>query len=232
LEVTGDRCEFSDVARPNGYGGGVEDQQNISEPSMDIEFYGKVISGQGAATAELLSLEKELLAIVKEPLFPGSLNVLLKHPVLFRDETGTLFFDDAERRAIWPASLNGVGVWIYRWRDAPLHMVEIICKFNLRKRFNLQNGDRVSLRVGEHHIEQISLSSKFAWAAVWIGRRQWTYPNIEYLTFMEFGAAQQQPVKKKPVRATIWAIKQIIKRIPVAGSVRSIKGKITGGAKQ
>jgi hypothetical protein len=211
----------------------VEDQHNVSEPSMDIELSGEVVSGQGSTSVELLSLEKELLVIEKEPLFPGSLNVLLKRPVLFRDETGTLLFDDAQHRTFWPASLNGASVWIYRWRDAPLHIVEIICKFNLRERFNLQNGDRVSLRVSEHHIEEIDLSSKLTWAAVWIGRRKWTYAELDYLAFMEFGAAQQQPVKNKPVRATIWAIKQIIKRVPVAGAAaRRIKESITAGAKR
>jgi hypothetical protein len=198
------------------------------EPSQDIEFSGEVVSGQGSTAAELLGFKKETRVIVKEPLFPGSLNILLKSPVLFRRETGTLLFDDTQRRIFWPASLNGADVWIYRWRDAPLHIVEIVCPFNLRQRFNLHNGDRVSLRVSEHHVQEINLSSKLAWAAIWLGRQHWMHAEADYLKFMEFGAAQQQPHKPEPMRAIMWAIKQTIKRVPVAGTALTrIKARIT-----
>lgn len=183
---------------------------------MDVQVHGQVISGRERAARELLSLEKELQAIVGEPLFPGSLNVILNHPLLLRDETGFSF--DRESRSIWRASLTGVDVWIYRWREAPLHVAEIICGVHLRKRFNLQDGDRVSLRVSNSQIEKMTLLNRFVWAAIWLGRRQWVYTNDEYyesnkLGCIEFGAAQQQPIVKKPVQAILWAIKQILKRI-------------------
>jgi Domain of unknown function DUF120 len=198
---------------------------------MDIEVHGQVTSGQGTTTAEILNLEKELLAIVGKSFFPGSLNVILKHPLMLRNETGTrLSFDDLERRSIWRASLNGLDVWIYRWRSAPLHILEIICEVNLRKRFNLQDGDRVSLRINDRQIEKISRLSRFVWAAIWMGRPQRSYTNNEYLLFMEFGAAQQQPIMQKPVRAILWTIKQIVKGIPLFGlAARSIKTRSRGG---
>jgi hypothetical protein len=196
---------------------------------MDIEVCGQVTSGRGMASGELLSLENELLAIVGKPLCPGSLNVILKHPLRLRDETGFSF--DRGHRSIWRASLNGVDVWIYRWQLAPLHIVEIICGVNLRKRFNLQDGDRISLQVSDNQIEEIGLLSRFVWAAIWMGRRQWTYTNREYYESnmygcMEFGAAQQQPIIRKPVQAVLWASKQILKRLPFVGpAARSIRAR-------
>jgi CTP-dependent riboflavin kinase len=185
------------------------------EQSMDLTIYGQVISGQGTAALELAGLQSELTEIDGAPLFPGSLNLLLRNPVRFRDELGFSF--DHEQGYIWRASLNGIDVWIYRWRHAPLHVAEILCRVNLRERLKLHNGDFVLLRVSADKLEKVSLFDRLIWTVVWIGRRQASYKEYVYdeayeRSSIEFGIAQQQPIERKPIRSILWAMKQILKR--------------------
>lgn len=207
--------------------------------SAQIELGGQVISGRGRAAPELFGLSEELHAIVKEPLYPGSLNIVLNRPLRLLNTAAFTF--DGESRMLWPASLNGVDVWIYRWRESPLHIVEVLSSIHLRERLKLKDGDDVILRLRDKQIGAINPIGRLTWAVLWIGRRQWVYSNYAYYSrtmglCTKLGATQQEPIVKGLVQTSFVVVKditllvkRIIKRTPVIGTLaRRIKSKLAG----
>src|SRR5579862_8559459 len=137
--------------------------------SVQIGVVGQVVSGRGMGTSRVLRYREELQAIIKQPLYPGTLNILLNQPLRLLDNSGSVF--DLEGGMVWPAMLGGMDVWIYRWRTCPLHIVEVISSVCLRERFNLKDGDDVTLALSGAQVGAIETLGRFAWAALWIGRR-------------------------------------------------------------
>jgi 2-polyprenyl-3-methyl-5-hydroxy-6-metoxy-1,4-benzoquinol methylase len=197
---------------------------------------GQVVSGRGLAAPELLTLREQVQSIVKEPLCPGSLNVILNRPVRFLATAGMAF--DLDYRTLWPASLDGIKVWVYRWRESPLHVVEILSSVYLRERLSLKNGDTVTLRLSGGQIGKIQPLERFFWAALWTGRRRWFYSYKFYSNHTvrlgkEFGATQETK-EMIPLMSTVtlkdraqnwlYISKRIVKSIPVVGSLaKSLK---------
>jgi hypothetical protein len=182
--------------------------------SLDFALTGQVVSGRGLAAPVLLSLREQVQSITKEPLYPGSLNIILKRPVRLLDAAGFAF--DLDYRILWQASLGGMNVWVYRWRECPLHVVEILASCSLRERLNLKNGDTVTLRVSRGQIDKIHFQEQFIWAALWTGRRHWFYSHNFYENHTmrfgkELGAAQEQPVVKGPIPISLYVLKEPVK---------------------
>jgi len=192
--------------------------EGISVPdslaSLDIALTGQVVSGRGRAAPELLSIREQVQTIVKQPLYPGSLNIILKRPVRLLHTAGFAF--DLDYRTLWRASLGGINVWVYRWRESPLHIVEILSSFCLRERLNLKNGDTVTLRISRAQIEKIHFLEQLIWAALWTGRRHWYYSHDFYANHTirfgkELGATQEQPVVSGPIPIGLYVFKEVVK---------------------
>jgi hypothetical protein len=179
----------------------------------DVALQGQVVSGRGLAAPELLTLREQVQTIVNEPLCPGSLNIVLNHPVRLVDAAGYAF--DLDYRTLWRASLGGIDVWVYRWRESPLHIVEILSSVYLRDRLNLKNGDTVTLRISRGQIEKIHFLERFIWAALWTGRRHWFYSYKFYSSHTvrfgkELGATQEQPVVRGPIPIGLYIVKEML----------------------
>jgi riboflavin kinase, archaea type len=179
----------------------------------DVALEGQVVSGRGLAARELLTLREQVQTIVNEPLCPGSLNIVLNHPVRLADAAGYAF--DLDYRTLWRASLGGIDVWVYRWRESPLHIVEILSSVYLRDRLNLKNGDTVTLRIRSGQIEKIHFLERFIWAALWTGRRHWFYSYKFYSNHTvrfgtELGATQEQPVVRGPIPFGLYILKEML----------------------
>jgi hypothetical protein len=190
--------------------------KGFSRPdSLDpgVALQGQVVSGRGLAARELLTLREQVQTIVKEPLCPGSLNIILNHPVRLVDAAGFAF--DLDYRTLWRATLGGIDVWVYRWRESPLHVVEILSSVYLREHLNLKNGDTVTLRISGGQIEKIHLLERFIWAALWIGRRHWFYSYKFYSSHTvrfgkELGATQEQAVVRGPIPIGLYIVKEML----------------------
>lgn len=157
---------------------------------------GRVVSGRGLAAADLARFDGELSKISAQPLHPGSLNVVLTRPVRLADSRGHAF--DRGRRMLWPASADGLDVWLYRWRECPLHIIEVLAPISLREHFGLRNGDRITLRVESDCLEPIGHAARVAWIAFWLGRKRLAYSSDTYNERMKYvsthlGATQEQP---------------------------------------
>jgi CTP-dependent riboflavin kinase len=193
----------------------IEESSCLDTPVVALE--GQVVCGRGLAAPELVTLSEQLQAIVNEPLCPGSLNIVLNHPVRLLDTAGFSF--DRRYRTLWPASLGGINVWVYRWRESPLHVVEILSSVYLRGRLNLKNGDAVTLRISRSQIAELHFFERFIWALLWTGRRRWfysyrLYSNRTVRLGKELGATQEQPVVRGSIPITLYVIKEMLTLVP------------------
>ena len=183
------------------------------ESGLGVDLKGQVVSGRGLAAAELLTLGEQVQTIVEVPLCPGSLNIVLNRPVRLLDAAGLAF--DHDYRTLWRASLGGLNVWVYRWRESPLHIVEILSSVYLRERLNLKNGDTVTLRISKRYIGKIHFLERFIWAVLWTGRRRWFYSHKSYSNHTvrfgkELGATQEQPVVRRTIAIIFYIVKEIV----------------------
>jgi Methyltransferase domain len=192
-------------------------EESCSLDSLDVALEGQVVGGRGLAAPELVALREQVQAIVKEPLCPGSLNLVLNRPVRLLDTAGFAF--DLDYRTLWRASLGGIDVWVYRWRESPLHIVEILSSVYLRDRLNLKNGDTVTLRIGRAQIGKLRYLERLIWALLWTGRRRWFYlyrfySNRTVRFGKDLGATQEQPIVRGPISVSLYVMKEIVILVP------------------
>lgn len=153
-----------------------------------IKIAGRVRSGRGLASAQFAGLMVELETITHEAMYPGTLNIVLARPMRLNEAEAGFF--DRNARMIWPARLNDMNVWVYRWKHSALHVVEVLSSVNLRGHFGFRTGDRVTLTMQPGHIDRIGAVAAIVWAIVWFGRRDWCYTNDRYyFAFHKFCAA-------------------------------------------
>lgn len=194
----------------------IEESSCLDSPV--VALVGQVVCGRGLAAPELVKLSEQVQAIVKEPLCPGSLNIVLNSPVRLLDTAGFAF--DRGYRTLWPASLSGINVWVYRWRESPLHVVEILSSVYLRGRLNLKNGDAVTLRMNRAQIGELHFFERFIWGLLWAGRRRWfysykLYSNRTVRLGMELGATQEQPAVRGSIPITLYVVKEMVTLVPI-----------------
>jgi hypothetical protein len=153
---------------------------------------GQVVAGCGMAAEHL---PNEVLQLPGGPFHPGSLNLMLERPQRFSADTAIQL---GEYRMFWPATLNGLPVWVYRWGGpTPLHIAEVVAPIGLRDEWGLSDGDTVELEVEPRHLDVTRWWSVVAWALVWLGRRNWFYRRDDYVArtrlWCKLLGANQQP---------------------------------------
>jgi hypothetical protein len=166
-----------------------------------VAISGYVRGGRGKAAAELAAHREEIETITGETLFPGSLNVILDRPVRFKQSEAAFF--DSGFRMLWPAEMNGVAVWMYRWRHTALHVVEILSSSKLRDVLCNDSNMTVVINIDEHCIDKVYWKQSLAWHMIWAGRRDWCYTSDRYyfetLGFCRaMGATQEQKTPHAP----------------------------------
>jgi hypothetical protein len=166
-----------------------------------VEISGRVRSGRGKASAELAIHREEIEEITGQSIFPGSLNVILDRPIRFKQCEAVLF--DNGFRMLWPAEINGVAVWIYRWRHTALHVMEVLSSDRLRDILFICNSDKVTISIDKYLIDEIDWVQGLVWSIIWAGRRDWCYTNDRYyfetLRFCRaMGATQERKAPRTP----------------------------------
>lgn len=174
-----------------------------------VEVVGMVTSGRGQATRDLLACEDEVSAIIGQPLYPGSLNLVLNRPLRLRESTAYTF--DGQRRMLWRAWLGGTEVWAYRWRGCPLHIIEVISTIFLRERFQLNDGDDITFSVEKQWVGAIPIWQRLSWALFWARRENWHYSNRKYSGFY----LMLSFVCRHPLRGGTMLLRKLIRRTPV-----------------
>ena len=182
---------------------------------------GRVRSGRGTASARMAEVQTELERITKEAIIPGTLNIILDRPLRLNEAEAR--FVGQNLRMLWPATLNGIDVWVNRWKDTALHVVEVLSSVHLRDRFGLKDGDRVTLTMRPDYIDRIGAMGRTVWAIVWVGRKDWCYTNDRYyLGLLKYckalGATQQSPTARLK-NVSLGLAKAGIKRTPIIGRI-------------
>ena len=136
-------------------------------------FAAKVTSGRGIARAHIAQSSAEIESLTAGRPVSGTLNLLLRRPLLLSHGSALAF--DHGRRFLWPARLNDYPIWLYRWQNAPVHVVECVSPVILREQLGLSDGDAVGISVRMADLEPMSVSAWLVWAALWWGRREWAY---------------------------------------------------------
>jgi hypothetical protein len=143
-------------------------------PDMNAEISGTVCSGRGRAYHDISASMQELGSLTGLALFPGSLNVVLNTEVNFKACHARSF--DNGRRYLWEASVGKHKVWLYRWRGAPFHIVEILSDNKLRDTLGLVDGDKIIINVWKGSIDKIPMNRRVVSFLLWgLGRRHLFY---------------------------------------------------------
>ncbi len=143
-------------------------------------FTGVIVKGRGRASTSLQKLYPELRRITGREIVPGSLNLVLREPVkldpgqcILEGRIGKL------ERFFWQARVNGRIVYVYRWRGAPLHVMEILSDVYLREAFGLESGDALTIDISSRSILPLSDEGHLFWKALWMHREESFYSSDE-----------------------------------------------------
>lgn len=129
----------------------------------------------------------ELEALTGRVLFPGSLNVVLDSNVSFK-LCHALHFAN-ETRYLWIAHVGRHRVWLYRWRGAPFHVVEILSEARLRDELGMVDGDGITITVSKAYLDEIPMRGRLVSFLIWgLGRKHLyyhgDYADLHSLKFM------------------------------------------------
>jgi hypothetical protein len=186
--------------------------------SETIKLSGHVTSGRGVATSNIRRNVEAIRNALGVTVVEGSLNLLLKHPVMLANDTAIpVFFDTGAPRLEWRGKLNGVDVWLSRWQTAPLHIVELLSTVHLRRHLHLSDGDDVQIEVRKCDVAHISNVGRLTWSLFWLGRTDWFYKHNSYCArahgwCRRFGATQLG-TEKNCRDLSVALTKALIKRI-------------------
>ena len=138
-----------------------------------IGRYGRVVSGRGKSTSKLFG-RRELFDYFGAEPQPGSLNIVLDGPILFRPERAKVRLEDHNIMILaWPARMEGHPCLVQRWRNCPLHVVEVISPY----RFQIQKGSRTIVEFDVADTAQIAWDRLFVWGLLWYLRRSRVYSD-------------------------------------------------------
>lgn len=156
-------------------------QKIRSAPMIDgvaaTTINGRVTSGFGIANSLVRKNYGLIRRSIGENFIDGSLNVVLRRPLMLKRETAIQirFEQEEDVQLQWPGKLNGLDVWLHRWDGAPLHVLEIMSTVHLRTHMNLSDGDEVQIAIRESDIGRVSGVGMLVWVLLWLGRTKYSY---------------------------------------------------------
>lgn len=156
----------------------VSRKQNMKYCYNAINITCTVASGRGRGDEFFQSHGDEFNELTREHIVTGSLNLLSNELFRFREDEALSLGNGL--RLLWPARLHDIDVWICRWADSPLHVIELVSSTHLRQYFGLEDGDEVLLAVAPENVRSLSANSKFFSTVFWLGRRDWYYRYDRY----------------------------------------------------
>jgi hypothetical protein len=139
-----------------------------------IRRQGQVISGRGQGTALFSGLPELRKHFGADP-FPGTLNVILNRPIWFKPERAVIRLNFCHR-LLWRATLDGVWCLFHRWRECPLHVIELISIHQ----FGVKKGQDITVAFDAADVQPIPWRRLLGWHYLWFGRRRFHYADDAY----------------------------------------------------
>ena len=150
-----------------------------------IRIKTKVISGRGKAKNSLKDDIFELKNKYNRKYQLGSLNLVAQKPY-FLLASQTSYISQNQKRFFWKARLNNLDVLLYKHKNFPAHIFEILSEFYLRDYLSLNDGQYIIIELKNHLVTNISPLSKqrIAWYLLWKFREYYFYKNDNYINFV------------------------------------------------
>jgi hypothetical protein len=156
-------------------------------------LYASVIPGRGLASKQLASIKE----LDKYGFCPGSLNLIFNKPTKLEANKCTVATFDVTQRYFWPAKIDDVDVFLYRWRGSRLHTVEVMAPVNLRSHFGLYDGATVKIEVSKKIIRPVRVRERLLYQLLWsMGRQSWPYQSELYQSFVKYLEAAAGALQK------------------------------------
>lgn len=140
-------------------------------------FEATVIKGRGLATKRIEILQSHL-NIADYKIYPGSLNSVLKRPILFEKQSAVLNVEN--NWYFWNIKVNGVDCLAYRYPMCPFHILEIVSKHKLRTHLGLKEGDPIQIEIGNEILATLTWVQVLLWNIAWKGRESLYYSSNLY----------------------------------------------------
>ncbi len=135
---------------------------------------GRVASGAGIAASVFDKAREDLTGYFGAPPHSGTLNILLRRPLLLRPEAAIPFAASPVLRGhgAWPVRLLGHPGLLVRWAWCPLHIAEIVSPAGFRAACGLDDGARVALELDDRIVARLPARGLIAWTAMWALNRR------------------------------------------------------------
>lgn len=135
-----------------------------------------ISNGRGIAKKSGFLSDPLLVDFLGASPFPGTLNILSPVPLAF-DPQKALVLNGGKAR-FWPVTLEGTHCLAYRWRNCPLHVIEIVSAIKIR---DMLGAERQEVSVKFSDVIPVSKLRRSAWRFFWEGHEKDYYGNDEYL---------------------------------------------------
>ena len=135
---------------------------NWESGTLDCALLGTVRSGRGHGKSFIDSLKPgdPILEILKSEAFPGTLYFELKKPINF---CGVEYEHlDSIKTLILPCKFQGI-LLVAKWTDRFPQNLQLISSVNLRKTFNLSDGDECTIFFRFENITRNSLKIYYSY---------------------------------------------------------------------
>lgn len=137
---------------------------------------GKIVSGRGIGT--LIVKKINLDTGDNLPIFyEGTLNIILSKPIFFNN---SLAFAKVNDFFFFPITMNGVNVFVIRWKKCPAHVFEIVSSHDLNRQIEINTGAAVSIYVNDSILCNNCYIKKSLWFLLWEGRKHLYYSDNYY----------------------------------------------------
>lgn len=148
----------------------------------NIVLTGVVCSGRGIASQGIdADRAGEILCAIP---CPGTLNITMNYPlILLSSET----MDAKGKQYAISGTINGIPCLVYRWRNAPLHVIEIISAEKLREALSLKDGQSVNVTIPKRKAKSPNNFRTKIWNLFYKNRPQSYYDDSIYPLFVSRG---------------------------------------------
>lgn len=136
----------------------------------------RIVSGRGIAQKQGFLSEPLLIELLGAVPFPGTLNILSPVPLAFDPQKALVL--NGGRARFWPVTVEGTPCLAHRWRNCPLHVIEIVSATKIR---DMLVAEQQEVSVKFSPVIPVSRLQKTAWRFFWEGHEEDYYGNDEYL---------------------------------------------------
>lgn len=134
------------------------------------------VKGRGKGRRSVLQNMPNLHKLLSDTPYPGTFNVVFDSP--FELKRGFIL-DDRRDRAGVPAKINGIPCVAYRFRHAPLHVLELISNVKLSEVF-AGRKEPLQLEICEAHLVRPSTLRQMVWRLYYGSDQKKYYEDKKY----------------------------------------------------